>query len=188
MLAVWRSERNAPFNCQVAYHIERPIKLAENTEIDTATVEGEGVRADRDVAGAIAGLNDASASYYTSIKGTDLSARKAIAKAMTNSKPVADSLGKTINLRDIIVQYVEVVQNQETGEVAAAPRVTLIDESGEAFHATSDGLLTSVRNLFATLGEPDSWTGSDGKRESIAVNVTEERSRSGYRYMTINVE
>jgi hypothetical protein len=159
---------------------------AEGTEV--AVVEGEGVRADRDVAGAIAGLNDSSASYYTSIKGTDLASRKAIAKAMTASKPIADNLGTVINLKDIIVQYVEVVTNQETGEVSAAPRVTLIDAEGNGFHATSDGLLTSIRNLFASVGEPDSWIGADGKRETIAVTVTEERSRSGFRYMTINVQ
>lgn len=133
-----------------------------------------------DVASAIAGLNDSSAAFYTSIKGTDFGARKLIAAAQTKSEPLADNLHKEIALRNFIIQSVQ-IENEQTGEVNDAPRVTLIDDQGNAFHGTSVGLLSALRNLISTLGEPDTWP------EAVPVRVVEQRGRRGYRFMTIEL-
>lgn len=143
-------------------------------------MSGDVERVQRDVAGAIASLNDSAAAFYTSIKGNDFESKKLIAKAQAGSEPLADNLNKEIALRNIIVQAVEIIDD-ETGEVNAAPRVTLITEDGKAFHATSDGLVSAIRNIMATLGEPDTWP------EAVPVVATEKRGRRGFRYMTLEL-
>jgi hypothetical protein len=149
--------------------------IVENIEVDS---DATGERIAQDVAGAIAGLNDANSSFYSSIKGTDWAARKAIAGAITTSTPIATVLGKTINLVNIIVQMVQIA-DRETAEVNDAPRVILIDADGTAYHATSAGLLSAIRNILATMGEPSDWP------EPLPIVVKEERGRNNYRFMTI---
>lgn len=151
-------------------------------EAETATAEVERSQSAgvTDVAAAIAGLNDSSAAFYTTIKGTDFAARKLIAAAQTKSKPLADSLNQQIDLTNFIVQSVS-LQDENTGEITDAPRVTLIAADGVAYHATSTGLLSALRNIIATLGEPDSWP------EPLPVKVVEQRGRKGFRFMTIEL-
>jgi len=158
--------------------------MAENKEqvveqVETAEVERQS-RGVTDVASAIAGLNDSSAAFYTSIKGSDFAARKLIAAAQTKSVPLADNLNKEIALRNFIVQSVQ-LEDEKSGEVNDAPRVTLIDEDGTAYHATSVGLLSALRNIMSTLGEADTWP------EAVPVRVVEQRGRNGYRFMTIEL-
>lgn len=153
---------------------------ATDVEVVETAIESEDLaRNEQDISGAIAGLNDPNSSFYSSIKGTDFAARKAIAKAQTSSLPIADNLGKTINLKHIIVQEVTIA-DRDTGELNPAPRVLLIDAEGQAYHATSSGLLSSVRNILVTLGEPETWP------EPVPVVVVEQRGRGNYRFMTIN--
>lgn len=149
-------------------------------EVATAEVEERQSRGVTDVSAAIAGLNDSSAAFYSTIKGTDFAARKLIAAAQTKSVSLADNLGAEIALRNFIVQSVN-LEDDKTGEVNEAPRVTLIAEDGTAYHATSVGLLSALRNVIATLGEPDSWP------EALPIKVVEQRGRSGYRFMTIEL-
>lgn len=154
-------------------------KVEQVEDVATAEVERQS-RGVTDVASAIAGMNDSSAAFYTSIKGTDFAARKLIAAAQTKSAPLADNLNKEIALRNFIVQSVS-LEDEKTGEVNDAPRVTLIDEAGNAYHATSVGLMSALRNIIATLGEADTWP------EAVPVRVVEQRGRSGYRFMTIEL-
>lgn len=108
-----------------------------------------------DVAAAIQGLNTGAA-FYSSVKGTDFDSKLKVAEALTTSLPIDQNLGKTIALRDIIVQPVELT-NETTGEVETAPRIVLLDADGTAYHATSVGLMSSVRNILAALGDPAAW-------------------------------
>jgi len=133
-----------------------------------------------DVSSAIAGLNNSEAAFYSSVKGDNFEARKIIARAQTASTPIADALGETIVLSNFIIQAVK-LQDDTTGEVEEAPRVTLIGEDGRAFHATSTGLLTALKNIITTLGEPHTWP------EGLPLKVVEKRGRAGYRYMTIEL-
>lgn len=151
-----------------------------DVEVESAELVERGSSGVTDVAQAIAGLNDSSAAFYSTIKGTDFAARKLIAAAQTKSTPLSDAINTEIALKNFIVQSVN-LQDERTGEVSEAPRVTLIAEDGTAYHATSVGLLSSLRNLIATLGEPDAWP------EALPIKVVEQRGRSGYRFMTIEL-
>lgn len=135
-------------------------------------------RTTTDVAGAIAGLNNPDAAFYSSIAQDDFSGKLKVANAMSSSKAISDNIGVEFKLADFIVQSVQIADD-ETGVVEEAPRVTLIAEDGTAYHGTSSGLLSAVRNLISVLGEPATWP------EGVNVKVVEERSRKGYRFMTI---
>lgn len=145
-------------------------------EITEAIVEGD-YRGTTDVTTAIQGLNNPDQSFYSSIKSDSFAGKLALAAAINNSEPIADHVGEQIELENFIVQSVEIADKD--GLVNTAPRVTLVATGGIAYHATSVGLLQSVRSIIAFVGEPSTW------EAPIPVKIVEKRGRSGYRYMTI---
>lgn len=151
---------------------------AENVESDSVE-DGVIVVGATDVAGAIAGLNTPGSSFYSSITGGDFAQRKLVAAALTSSSPIDEHLGETIDLVNVIVMPVELADDQ--GTINTAPRVILIDKDSNAYHATSVGLLSAIRNLFATLGEPATWP------EALPVKVVQQKGRNGFKFFTINL-
>ena len=131
-----------------------------------------------DVAEVIRGLNDPSAALYSSIKSESFDDRKKIAAALTTSTPVDENLNAVIQLKDFIIQPVDLADAQ--GNVNTAPRIVLIDVDGKAFHATSVGLLSALKNIVAVVGEPSTW------EAPIAIKVVEQKGRNGYKFFTIS--
>lgn len=117
---------------------------------------------------------------YSSITGTDMEARKAVYKAVSAAVPLGDNLGKTIHLKDVIVQPVT-SENEDTGEVEDYLRSTLIDADGTAYSAGSSGVASSLRNLFDVFGEPSTWA------EPLAVKVVEKKGRKGFKFFSIEL-
>jgi hypothetical protein len=124
-----------------------------------------------DVQAAIQGLNSGAA-FFSTVKGSDFATRKLVTSALTSSLPIDEHTGKTIHLSNIVVQPVE-LQNDETGEIQTAPRVVLIAADGVAYHGTSIGLLSSVRNILAGMGDPSTWD------EPLAIQVVRQKSNKG---------
>ena len=122
--------------------------------------------------------SDRQGGLYSSLIGDDEETNLAVFDATNESEPIADNLGKTINLKNIIVQAVE-MENETTGEVETQPRVIFLDADGTAYHAISKPMLSTVKNLFAAIGQPHQWSGPK------AVTVVEERSRAGRRFYKI---
>jgi hypothetical protein len=135
-------------------------------------------RIDSDIDAAIAGLNDGTAGGYSSIKGNDFASRRKVAAALTSSSPIDEHKDEVINLAHIIIQSVD-IQDSASGETVKAPRVTLIDGDGKAFHAVSTGLLGSARTILSVLGEPHTWP------EPVPVKVVEKRTARGFKVFTI---
>ena len=118
------------------------------------------------------------APFYSSIKGNDLATKVKTLAAMNNAKPVSENLNKTIRLTDLIIQQVELNQRDQNGNIISdpatgevktdiAPRVVLIDESGEAFVSTSMGMFGACQQLLGVAGEPHLWG------EAIEIHVVE---------------
>ena len=59
---------------------------------------------------------------------------------------ISDHIGQEINIRDIIVEPVEIVDDK-TGEVRTSPRVILIDTEGHTYSSTSYGIYNALRRL-----------------------------------------
>lgn len=120
------------------------------------------------------------AGVYTTIVGTTLEARKSTLNAVTNAEPIADHLGETINLVHVVAQAVTVV-DEKSGESNDTVRTILLADDGKAYAAISEGLLGSLRDIFGIMGEPNTWP------EPLPVQVVEKRSRSGFRFMKIEL-
>jgi hypothetical protein len=114
------------------------------------------IETDEGVSAAIAQLKSGNTSFYSSIKGDGYETRNTVLKAVMSSKPIADNLGKVIKLQNVIVQQVEMV-DEKTGVLKGQPRVILIDDKGEAFHAISGVLFRDIQTTLGILGEPDTW-------------------------------
>lgn len=106
----------------------------------------------------------------------------AVFNAMTNAESLADNLGTVINLRNVVIQPVEmpVDEKDEAKGTAPVPRIVLVDEDGTAYAALSNGIFKSLENIFAIFGYPTEWT------EPVSVIAEEKRSRNGFRFMTLS--
>lgn len=138
---------------------------AELATIDTpAPVAGLGAE--------LANLSHGRINGYSSIVATDFGSRLTAITAMQAAVPVSENLGKTINLKDVIIQEVHLA-NERTGEIVPVPRITFIDEDGTAYSATSDVLYKDLKNFFAILGTPNNWPAP------VAVQVVKEKAKVG---------
>jgi hypothetical protein len=141
--------------------------IDEDTQVNAGT---------QDIAAIVQSMNNPLA-FFTTATGEDFASRLTVAQALTDAQPLADNLGKVITLADVIVQTVQIT-NKNTGEVNDAPRITLIDADGSAYYATSLGLLSSVRNLLAALGDKFG-------EESFQIAVN-QAGQPGRKYFTIS--
>ena len=126
-------------------------------------------------------LNRNSKELYCSLPADTVEDKKAIFKVLGSADyKVADTLGTTINLRNVLVQKYEKV-NQETGEVETKYRTILIDENGTTYASASKGLFTSCKRLFALMGLPENWT------ESLPIKVEEVKTTQGFKTYEIKL-
>ena len=150
----------------------------ENTELATIeTTSTSGLLASLDA------MRNGGSLVVTTFEESGWDTKLATFDAMTNAARVDENFGTVINLRNWVVQPVDMpVDDKDPSKgTALAPRVILIDEDGTSFAAISSGILKSLENLVGVFGKPSAWPGS------IPVVVTEERGRSGYRYMTLSI-
>lgn len=146
--------------------------------IDTDVVDEETKSTRTDVAAVIQSMSDPNQNtIYSSIVGDSFATKLEIAAAMTTSVPVDEHLGEVINLRNFIIQPVELTD--DNGTINTAPRVILIDDDGTTFHGTSVGLLSALRNIVAVVGEPVGWD------SFIPIQVVQEKTRKGFKVFTI---
>lgn len=133
------------------------------------------------IAAALEGMKTGNAgNIMSTFQGTDFATKVKTLKAVTNSKPLSENLGKTIMLENVVVQIIE-MPDEKTGVLTEVPRIILVDADGTTYHAISNGIFKSLENTFALLGQPAAW------EEALPVQVSEERSRTGFRFMTLNV-
>ena len=126
-------------------------------------------------------LNRNSKELYCSLPADTVEDKKAIFKVLGSADyKVADTLGTTINLRNVLVQKYEKV-NQETGEVETKYRTILIDENGTTYASASKGLFTSCKRLFALMGLPENWT------EALPIKVEEIKTTQGFKTYEIKL-
>lgn len=152
--------------------------VEEAVVVDEAVAEDAFSSGVVDMRNAVASLNDPSSGFYSTIKTTGFKERLALGKAINDSSALDEHLNEEFELANYIVQVVEIADNG-TGEVVQAARTILIDDKGNAYHGTSKGLMTAIRNLNATVGDPSQWEG-----HTVRIKVVEEGVKPR-RYFTI---
>lgn len=151
----------------------------KGTTVSNAIELNKASSTERSVENDVLHLGDAVQSgLYSSLVGDDEETRLAVFDATNESIPLNENLGKTIQLKDVIVEVVE-MENETTGEIETQPRIILLDADGTAYHAISKPMLSTVKRLFAAIGQPHQWSGPK------AVQIVEERSRAGRRFFKI---
>ena len=152
--------------------------VTEETVVAEAIADDATSGAVVDMRNAVASLNDPSSGFYSTIKANGFAERLALGKAINDSSPLDEHLNEEFELANYIVQVVEIADNG-TGEIVQAARTILIDSEGKAYHGTSKGLMTAIRNLNATVGDPSQWEG-----HTVRIKVVEEGVKPR-RYFTI---
>lgn len=110
------------------------------------------------LANEIANLSKGQLSVFSTIVGDDFDSKLAVIDALDNAVPLADNLGKVINLKDAVVQHIEMA-DERTGELKPQPRVTLIDADGSAYYVISAVVFKDLKTYFGVLGLPHTWKG-----------------------------
>lgn len=123
--------------------------MAQN-EVDVIDVSANTLRDE------IVGLAEGRVDLYTSLKADTFEGKLELLGAVTDAAKIADSINVPFNLRHIVIQAVDLV-DEAKGEIVTAPRVVLIDDEGVARYGISEGLYRSVSTYIKLLGDPDTW-------------------------------
>lgn len=150
-------------------------KEMKATDLAVETVENELVSRD-DMAGnnMLQSLVNPKTDMYCSIKKMDTKEEKMkIFNAINgNGKRIAEMLGKTIMLKDVVAHSIQLMDEQ-TGEIIDTVRVVLIDDKGESYAGVSAGIMNSLSKIFMIYGEPENW------EEPIKVEIQQKSTRNG---------
>ena len=125
-------------------------------------------------------MKSGGSNVMSTFTGSEHADKLKVIAAMTAAVPVADNLGKTIKLSNVVIQPIEMADDN-TGELTTVPRIILVDADGTSYSAISSGIFRSLENIFGILGQPSEWP------EPLEVHVSEARSRAGFRFMTLNI-
>lgn len=128
----------------------------------------------------IQGLTSGSGVMTTASGNTDAD-RRLVLNALLNSKPLSEHLGEQLDVVDIVAQAVT-INDAATDEERTVVRTTLICVNGESYATTSDSIVSSLRDIFAILGQPSDWPGP------LGLIVSEERgAKAGRKFYKVSV-
>ena len=115
---------------------------------------------------------------YSTIASDTFEGRIATMSAILDTEALSDHLGEVVNLKDFVLQVVE-INDTESNQKIEAVRVILVDADGAAYHAVSDGVLNALQTITGALGHPSTWP------NPVPVTPIEMKGRSGFRFMTL---
>lgn len=88
---------------------------------------------------------------FVSFRAEDMQSKVRLFNAMNQPKyKVSDMINKKIKLKDVILM--NVTMEGEDGEQDTGIRSVLIDADGNAYNATSNGIFSSLTNLYMIFG------------------------------------
>ena len=128
----------------------------------------------------IASMQENSNSVYSSIQGDSFEDRVAVVAAITDAEPIADHLGQTIWLKDIVAHSVTITDD-ETGEVSVQPRTILIDKDGKAYSAVSGVIVNRLTTIVNVIGQPHTWP------SPLPIRVTREKASGARTFFEVRI-
>lgn len=91
---------------------------------------------------------------FSSIKPVDMESKIALYNALSGkSEKITDHLGEEIPMQHIAARPIEIVDT-ETGELIPQWRVTIITPEGKLYSAVSEGIRSSLGEIFDIVGKP----------------------------------
>lgn len=101
-------------------------------------------------------------------------------QANQENESLRDHVGETIRVKDVIMQNVEIV-DEDTQDTTPGVRCVIVDDKGNAYSATSKGIVNALHQVFSIMGEPQTW------KKPIPMKVVEKSSRTNsmYRFLSL---
>lgn len=131
----------------------RHRKLAVRRAVRRETTMAEEITglATLDVRGA---MSESSSQAFCSMRTGTAKEKAALYNATSNpNHKVGDYINKTIRVKDIYVEAIE-LEDDESGDTITAPRIVLVDVDGDSYQAVSKGVFNSLIRLINTFGQP----------------------------------
>ena len=123
------------------------------------------------------GVVNAQSEIFCSFQVTDNKDRMKLYNATSaEGETVKSCINKIIKMVDAVIMPVEV--KNEDGTTALVPRVTMIDEKGKFYSATSWGVYNSLKKISAIFGGLHF-------EEAISISPVEVKTKNGF---TINLK
>jgi len=70
---------------------------------------------------------------------------------------IADYINKTIAVKHVLIETVELENKDNPFEKDLVPRTVLIDDKGKSYVAVSFGIFNSMKRVVQMFGEPSTW-------------------------------
>lgn len=125
-------------------------------------------------------LSNVTSTIFCSIVGNDLDSKKRIYNAVSNSTPLKDKIGDVLNIVDVIAQNVRLEDRNNPGTYNDAVRVVLIDADGAAYGTVSSGVMNSLTNMFAIVGNPH-W------ETPMPIKVNSKKGNRGFDFLSLEL-
>lgn len=121
------------------------------TGADDVTVGGDPAALER----RLKSLNGEATTIVSTLPDAEFTDKVRNMSILTNSLPLVDQgEGFVIALKHVIVQTIEM-------DGKDVPRVILVDESGQGYHAISAPILGSIESLFGLVKNPNTYPGGE---------------------------
>ncbi|PED82304.1 hypothetical protein CON65_12530 [Bacillus pseudomycoides] len=162
------------------------IKEQLNTEVNEIAVVEEQVNTNDivtvdKVSPAIFEANGAKDVFFSSIQSKDRKSAIKVYNAINSSEnPLADHRGEVLHITDMVAHAIT-LEDEITKENVDALRVVLVAKDGKAYHAISQGVVSSIQKIISIVG-PAPWS------EPLEIVPIEVKTRKGFKTLTLQLQ
>ncbi len=119
--------------------------------------------------------------FFSSIQATDRKSAIKMYNAINSSEnPLADHKGEVLEITDMVAHAIT-LQDENTKEDVEALRVVLVSKDGTAYHAVSQGVVSSIQKIISIVG-PAPWN------EPLEIVPVEVKTRKNFKTLTLKLQ
>ncbi|MEB9381012.1 hypothetical protein P4J09_23680 [Bacillus cereus] len=119
--------------------------------------------------------------FFSSIQKTDRKSAIKVYNAINSSEnALADHRGEVLQITDMVAHAIT-LEDEVTKENVDALRVVLVAKDGKAYHAISQGVVSSIQKIISIVG-PAPWN------EPLEIVPVEVKTRKGFKTLTLQLQ
>lgn len=119
--------------------------------------------------------------FFSSIQSKDRKSAIKVYNAINSSEnALADHKGEVLQITDMVAHAIT-LEDEVTKENVDALRVVLVAKDGKAYHAISQGVVSSIQKIISIVG-PAPWN------EPLEIVPIEVKTRKGFRTLTLQLQ
>ncbi|MRD28069.1 hypothetical protein GH869_28425 [Bacillus thuringiensis] len=119
--------------------------------------------------------------FFSSIQATDRKSAIKMYNAINSSEnALADHKGEVLQITDMVAHAIT-LQDEVTKEDVEALRVVLVAKDGTAYHAVSQGVVSSIQKIISIVG-PAPWN------EPLEIVPIEVKTRKNFKTLTLKLQ